>query len=87
MNNQPAADQDIGLKIPSAIPPSDRDKIQPIRYWQERYERYLESIGRKETRRRYARAIERFLGKYPGKKIRPPVPPPCDQLLRRNQTG
>ena len=41
--------------------------MQPLRYWQNRYERYLESVGRKETRRRYARAIERFLGKYPDK--------------------
>lgn len=65
MNHQPAADHNIGRKTPSAIPPLDRDKIQPIRYRQERYERYLESIGRKQTRKRYARALERFLGKHP----------------------
>ena len=67
MNNQPAADHSIGPRTPSPIPSSDRDKIQPIRYWQQRFESYLESIGRKETRKRYARALERFLGKHPGK--------------------
>ena len=67
MNTQPAAEQNIGQRTPSSLQPSDRDKIQPIRYWQQRYERYLDSIGRKETQRRYARAIERFLGKHPDK--------------------
>jgi len=66
VNNKPT-DQSIGLKTPLAIPSSDRDKIQPLRVWQQRYERYLETIGRKETQKRYARAIERFLGKHPDK--------------------
>lgn len=65
MNTQPTADQNIGYKTPSNLPPTDREKPQPIRFWQERFERYLESIGRKETRKRYARALERFLGKHP----------------------
>jgi hypothetical protein len=55
----------IGPKTPAAILPSDRNKPQPIRYWQQLYELYLDSIGRKETRKRYARALERFLGRYP----------------------
>jgi site-specific recombinase XerC len=65
MNNQTTADQSIGLKTPSPISPSKRDEIQPIRYWQMRYERYLDSVGRKATRERYARALERFLGAHP----------------------
>lgn len=64
MNEQPTAEQNIGCKTPSAIAPSDRDKIYPIRHWQQRYEGYLETIGRNETRKRYARALERFLGRY-----------------------
>jgi site-specific recombinase XerD len=67
VNNQPTTDHNIGHKTPSAIQPSNRGKIQPIRHWQQRYERYLESIGRKETGKRYSRALERFLGKYPDK--------------------
>jgi site-specific recombinase XerD len=66
MNNQPAADQNIGNKTPSSIP-LDPDTPLPIREWQQRYERYLYLIGRNETRKRYARALERFLGKHPGK--------------------
>ena len=65
MNNSKS--QNIGLKTPSSIEPIDPDKPLPIREWQARYERYLFLIGRKATRERYARALERFLGKHPGK--------------------
>ena len=44
-----------------------RDKPIPIRDWQQKYERYLFLIGREATQERYARALERFLGKHPGK--------------------
>jgi len=57
----------IGLRTPSSIQPLDPDTPLPIREWQARYERYLDLVGRKETRKRYARALERFLGKHPGK--------------------
>lgn len=67
MNNQPAADQNIGNKTPSPIQPSDRDKIQPIRHWQQRYERFLFLSGLKATHERYSRAVERFLSKFPEK--------------------
>jgi len=62
-----ANSQNIGLKTPSSIEPIDPDKPKPIREWQQRYERYLGLIGRKATRERYARALERFLGKHPGR--------------------
>ena len=62
-----AKSQDIGPKTPSSTRPLDPDTPLPIREWQQRYERYLDLIGRKETRKRYARALERFLGKHPGK--------------------
>lgn len=39
----------------------------PIREWQQKSENYLGLIGRKATQQRYARALERFLGKHPGK--------------------
>ena len=63
--NNPAIS--IGPNTPSdiAIPPSDQP--QPIRYWQQKFENYLQLMGRAATRERYARALERFLGKYPGK--------------------
>ncbi len=61
-----ANSQNIGLKTPSSIEPIDPDKPLPIREWQQRYERYLFLIGRKATRERYARALERFLGKHQG---------------------
>jgi hypothetical protein len=67
MNNQPAVDQSIGPKTPSSTQPIDLDTPLPIREWQQRYERYLGLIGKNETRKRYARALERFLGKHPGK--------------------
>jgi site-specific recombinase XerD len=63
--NNPAIS--ISHNTPSAIeiPPSDQP--QPIRYWQQKFERYLQLIGRGATRERYARALERFLGKHPEK--------------------
>lgn len=67
MNNQPSTKQDIGLRTPSSMQPPDNDKPQPIRGWQQRYENYLFLIGRKATRERYARALERFLDKHPAK--------------------
>ncbi len=67
MNNQPLSKDNIGPKTPSSIQPPDNDKPQPIRDWQQKYERYLFLIGRKATQEPYARALERFLGKYPGK--------------------
>ena len=67
MNSQTPSEQNIGLKTPSSIEPLDRDKPQPIRDWQQKYERYLALIGRKATQERYARALERFLGKHRGK--------------------
>jgi hypothetical protein len=67
VNTQTSFEQKIGHKTPSPIEPFDRNKPQPIRYWQQRYEKYLGLIGRKATQERYARALERFLGKYPGK--------------------
>jgi site-specific recombinase XerD len=59
--------EDIGPRTPSSTPPFHTDKPLPIREWQQKYERYLDLIGRKETRKRYARALERFLGMHPGK--------------------
>ena len=66
MKNRTPFEKNIGQRTPSRIP-LDPDTPLPIREWQQRYERYLDLIGRKETRRRYARAIERFLRKYPDK--------------------
>jgi hypothetical protein len=60
-------EQHIGLKTPSSIQPVDPDKPLPIGDWQQKYERYLDLIGRKATQKRYARALERFLGKHPAK--------------------
>ncbi len=57
--------QNIGQRTPSSTPTLDSDKPLPIREWQQKYERYLDLIGRKETRRRYARALDRFLAKHP----------------------
>jgi site-specific recombinase XerD len=57
---------DIGHRTPSSIP-LDPDTPLPIREWQQKYERYLVLIGKNETRKRYRRALERFLGKHPGK--------------------
>jgi site-specific recombinase XerD len=59
--------QNIGPKTPSSAQPLDPDIPLPIREWQQRYERYLDLIGRKETRNRYARALERFLSKHPNR--------------------
>jgi site-specific recombinase XerD len=59
--------QNIGKRTPSEIQPLDPDKPKPIREWQQKYENYLGLIGRKATRERYARALERFLGKHQGK--------------------
>ena len=67
MNNHNPSEQNIGLKTPSSIEFLDQDKPQPIRDWQQKYERYLFLIGRKATQERYARALERFLGKHPTK--------------------
>ena len=57
----------IGHKTPSSTQSLDPDTPLPIREWQQKYERYLGLIGKNETRKRYARALERFLGKHPGK--------------------
>ncbi len=65
MNNQLPSEQRLGPKTPFSIQPPDNDKPQPIRQWQQRYERYLFLIGRKATRERYARALERFLRRHP----------------------
>ena len=62
-----AESQNIGPKTPSSTQPHDPDTPLPIREWQQKYERYLGLIGKNETRKRYARALERFLGKHPGK--------------------
>jgi Phage integrase, N-terminal SAM-like domain len=44
------------------------DKPQPIRHWQQKWEQHLPLMGKsKETQRRYARALEKFLGKNKGK--------------------
>ena len=51
-------------QTPSTTQPIDPDKPLPIREWQSRYERYLDLTGKKETRKRYARALERFLGQH-----------------------
>ena len=67
MKHQTPFEQNIGQKTPSRPQPIDPDKPLPIRVWQQKYERYLELIGKKETQKRYARALERFLGKHPGK--------------------
>jgi site-specific recombinase XerD len=64
MNNRTPSEKDIGHRTPSTIP-LDPDKPLPIREWQQKYERYLDLVGRKETRRRYARALDRFLAKHP----------------------
>src|SRR5207245_409002 len=65
--NDQVSVESIGLKTPSSIEPVNRDKPKPIREWQQKYERHLFLIGRKATQARYARALERFLGKHPGK--------------------
>ena len=75
MNDQPSS---IGLKTPSTIQPLDKDKPQPIRDWQQKYERHLFLTGRKATQERYGRALQRFLGKhrsktYPHQFLRPVI--------------
>jgi hypothetical protein len=40
----------VGPKTLSSIQPLDLDTPLPIREWQQRYERYLDLTGRKETR-------------------------------------
>ena len=67
MNNSQVAEQSIGPQTPSTTQPIDRDKPLPIREWQQKFEYHLDLIGKKETRKRYARALERFLGKHPTK--------------------
>jgi integrase len=64
MKNRTPFEKNIGQRTPSRIP-LDPDTPLPIREWQQRYERYLDLVGRKETRRRYARALDRFLAKHP----------------------
>lgn len=66
MNNSAPSEKNIGSKTPSSIQPLDSDKPLPIREWQQKYEKFLFLTGRKPTRERYARALERFLGKHPG---------------------
>jgi site-specific recombinase XerD len=67
VKNQTSFEQNIGQKTPSTTQAIDPDTPLPIRQWQQKYERYLELIGKKETQKRYARALEKFLGKHPGK--------------------
>ena len=68
MKHQTPLEKNIGpQKTPSSTQPIDPDKALPIRQWQQKYEHYLELIGKKQTRKRYARALERFLGKHPKK--------------------
>jgi hypothetical protein len=67
MNNRPSSEHDIGLRTPSTIENPDKEKPIPIREWQQKYEHYLVLIGKKATRERYSRALERFLGKHRGK--------------------
>lgn len=44
------------------------DKPQPIRYWQQKWEQCLPLLGKsREPQRRYARALDKFLGKNEGK--------------------
>jgi len=66
--NNKTSEQNIGLRTPSNINTIDSDKPQPIREWQQKYENYLSMIGKKATRERYSRALERFLGKHQGNK-------------------
>src|SRR5437763_2217022 len=68
----------IGLKTRSNISTVDRSNPEPIRVWQQRYERHLFLTGRKTTQERYARALEKFLGKhkdriYPHEFLRPRI--------------
>ena len=63
--NNPA--HNIGPNTPSDIAILPSDEPQNIRYWQQKFEQHLQLMGRKATRERYARALERFLGKHPGK--------------------
>jgi hypothetical protein len=58
-------EQNIGHRTPSSLQSLDPDKPVPIREWQQRYERYLDLVGTKETRKRYSRALDRFLDKHP----------------------
>jgi site-specific recombinase XerC len=78
VNNPTSSEQHIGHRTPSTIALHDKDKPQPIRDWQQKYERYLFLIGRRATQERYARALERFLGKhrsktYPHQFLRPVI--------------
>lgn len=68
MNTQTPSEQHIDPRTPSALEPLDPvdRELQPIRYWQQKYERYLLLTGRKATQERYSRALERFFGKHPG---------------------
>jgi integrase len=66
MNNSALFEKNIGPKTPSSIQPIDPDRPLPIREWQQKYENYLDLIGKKATRERYARALERFLARHPG---------------------
>ena len=55
-------------QYPISISISERGKPEPIRLWQQRFERYLFLTGRTGTCRRYARVLDKFLRKYPNKK-------------------
>jgi site-specific recombinase XerD len=66
VNNLATFEKTIGPKTPSSIELIDPDKPLPIRAWQEKFENYLGLTGRRATRERYGRALERFLGKHPG---------------------
>ena len=67
MKNEGLFEKNIGPKTPSSIEALDPDTPLPIRTWQQRYERYLDLIGKRATQKRYARALDRFLGKHPDK--------------------
>jgi site-specific recombinase XerD len=67
LKNRILPEDQIGPKTPSSTQTLDPDTPLSIREWQQRYERYLDLIGRKETQKRYARALEKFLAKHPGK--------------------
>ena len=67
MKNQSPSRHIIGPKTPFIENPN-RDKPIPIREWQQQFESHLIAMGKKSTRERYSRALERFLGNHPGKK-------------------
>ena len=67
MKNQAPFETNHRPQTPSTTQPIDPDKPLPIREWQQKFERFLDLTGRNETRKRYARALDRFFGKHPKK--------------------